>query len=69
MSHNSINVLRRGLSDLSIVEKVRLIGEKAKTHTCRYLKTLERSINLALYAWIVIERVTVEVAELKDISL
>lgn len=67
--HNGTNVLRRGLSSSSIIEKVGFIGEKAKDHTYRYFKIIGECINPALYAWIIIERVTVEIAGFRDVLL
>lgn len=64
MSYNSANVLRRGASGLSVIEKVCLICEKVKGNACRYFKTIKTGINPAFYAWIVIKSVAVEVAEL-----
>ena len=67
--HNSTNVLRRGLSSLSIVKGVRLIGEKAKGHACRHLKTMRESINPVFHAWVVIERIAVKVAKFRGVPL
>lgn len=69
MLHDSANVLRKGSSGSSVIEKVYLIHKKAKGIACRYLKTMEKGINLALHAWIVIERVAVKVTELRDVPL
>lgn len=67
VSHNSTNVLFRGLPGLSVGENVRLIGEQVKSHVHRYFKMINEDVNLALHAWVIIERVMVEVAELKDV--
>ena len=64
VSYNSMNVLRNGSLDSSVIERVCLICEKAKGHACRYLKTMGEGIDLAFHTWVVIERVAVEVAEL-----
>lgn len=69
MSHNSTNILRRGLLGSSVVKSIRLISEEAKGHVCKYLKTMRKSINLTLHAEVVIELVAVEVAELRDVPL
>lgn len=69
MSYNSTNVLRKGSSDLSVIESVLLIGEEAKSYACRYLKTMEKSINLAFHTWIIIEHVPIEVVELRCVPL
>ncbi len=69
MSHNSTNVLRRGSLGSSVVERVCLIGEQATGHACKDLKTMGEGINPALYARVVIERVVIEVAELRGVSL
>lgn len=69
VSHNSTNVPRRGSSGSSVVEKVCLIGEQAKSHARREFKTMREDINPALHARVIIERVAVEVAELRDVPL
>lgn len=69
MFHNSINILCRGLLGLSVVNGVRFFSQKAKGNACRYLETMEESINSAFYVWVVIKRVIVEVAKLKDVPL
>lgn len=69
MLHNSTNVLRKGLLDLNIVKSIRLIDEEVKDHACRYLKTMEKSINSAFLVWVVIERVTIKLAKLRDVPL
>lgn len=69
MLHNSTNVLCRGLLGSNVVERVYLISEQAKDHTRKDFKTMGEGINQALHARVVIERITVKVAELKDIPL
>lgn len=69
ISHNNMYVLRIGLLGSSIVESVGFIGEEAKSYTCRNLKTMGKSINLAFYIWIVIEHIAIEVTKLKYILL
>lgn len=69
MSHNSTNILHREPLGSSVVEGVCFISKKAKGHTCRYLKTIGESINSTFHAWVVIERVVIEVAEFKNVSL
>lgn len=59
--HDSANILYRGSSDLSIIQKVCLIRKKAKDYACRYFKTIGEGVNLALYVWVVIEHVMVKV--------
>lgn len=54
---------------LNIVERLRLIGKQVKSHICRDFKTMEEDINLALHTRVIIERIAVEVAELKDVPL
>lgn len=68
-SHNSTNILRKRSSSSSVVKGVRLIGEKTKSNARRYLKMMGRSINPALHAWVIVECVVIEVAELRDVSL
>lgn len=69
MPHNSANVLRRGSSGSSVVKKVRLISEKTKSHACRYFKSMGDSINPAFHARVIVEGITVKVAELKGVPL
>lgn len=69
MSHVSTNILCKELSGSNVIESIRLIGEEAKSHSTKFLKIMGKSINPALHAWVVIERVAVEVAELGDIPL
>lgn len=65
--YNSINILYRWLLSSSIIKRVGFIGEEAKDYACRYLKTMEESINPALYAQVVMECVTIKVAKLKGV--
>lgn len=67
MSHNSTNILQRGSSASSVVERVCLIDEQAKGHTRRDLKIMGEGINPTLHTWVVIKHVTVDVAEPRDI--
>lgn len=69
MSYNSINILRMGVLSLSIVKKIHLICEEAKSHVCKYFKTMRESIYLALQALVVIEHIAVKFTEFRDISL
>ena len=62
--HNSANVLCGWSSSLNVIERVYLIREEAKGNARRYLKTMGEGINPAFHARVVIERVTVEGAEL-----
>lgn len=62
--HDGIKVLRRRLSGSSLIERIYLICEEAKGHACRYFKTIEEGINPALYTWVIIECIAVEVIEL-----
>lgn len=65
VTHNSTNVPYRGQPGSSVVKGVCFIGEKVKSHVRRYLKTIEKSINPAFHAWVVIESVVVKVAKFK----
>lgn len=62
-SHNSTNVLHRRTSAMSVTDRVCLNSEKVKGHACRYFETMGECINPALYAHVVIDRVTFEVIE------
>lgn len=68
MPHNGINILRRRWSGSSVVERVYLIGEKTKSYAQIYLKTIGESINLAFYAWIVIQYIIVKVTKFRSIQ-
>ncbi len=61
------NLLRRGSSSLSVIERVCLIRKKAKGYSRRYLKMIGEGIDPALHARVVIERVAVKVAELRGV--
>lgn len=67
--HDSSNVLGGGSSSMSVVEGVHLIGQEAKGSTRRYFEVVRESVNLALYAQVVVEGIAVEIAELRSVSL
>lgn len=67
--HNNTNVLRKGPSGSSVVDGIRFISEEAKNDACGYFETIRESINSVLYTWVVIERVAVEVTELRGVLL
>lgn len=69
VSHDNADVLRKGSAGRSVIEKVSLIHEEVKGHACRHFKTMGEGINLALHAWVIIEHVVVEVAELGCVPL
>lgn len=69
ISYNSTNVLHKSLLDLNIIEGIGLIDKKAKGYACKYLKMMQESINLALYARVIVECISVEVAKSKVITL
>lgn len=69
MSHNSINILCKGLSGLSIIKRVRLIAEQVKGYTCRYLKMMREGINPVFHTWVIIKHVIIKVPELRSILL
>ena len=69
MSNDSADVLCRGLSSPSVIERVSLICEETKDHARRYFKIMGEGVNPVFYAQIVIEHVTVGVVELGCISL
>ena len=49
MLYDSGNVLHRGSSGSSVIEKVYLIREEIKANARRYLKTMGEGINPALH--------------------
>lgn len=67
MSHNSANVLGGGSPSTSVVKRVRLIGEEAKGNARWYLKVIEEDVDLAFYTRVVVEGITVEIAELRGV--
>lgn len=67
--YNSTKVLPGRPSSSRVVEEVRLISEKAKSHACGYLKIMGESINPAFPTWVVIEHIVVEVAEFRGVPL
>lgn len=67
--NNSTNVLRKRPLGLSVIDGIHFIGKEAKDYTCRDIETMQENINPAFYTRVVIERVTVKVAELRGISL
>lgn len=67
--HNSMHVLRKGPLVLNVIESVGLISEEVKGYACRYLKIMGKSINPAFHACDVIERIVVNVTELRGIPL
>lgn len=69
MLYNSTNVFCKGLPGLSVVKKIGLVGEEAKGHACRHLKTMGESINSAFHAWVIIKRVAVKVAKFRGVPL
>lgn len=58
-----------GLLSLSVIEKVRFIGEEVKGYTCKYFKMIKENINLAFHTWIIIECIAVKVAKFRDVLL
>lgn len=68
MSHNSADVLRRRSSSLSVIESIGLIHEEIEGHAHRHLEMMEEGINPAFNAWLVIECVAVEIAELRYVT-
>lgn len=69
MSHNSVDVLRRRLSSPSVIESVGFIREETESHAHKHFKTMGEGINPVFYAQVVIEHVTVEIAELGCVPL
>lgn len=67
MSHNSTNVLGGGSPSTSVVERVCLVGQEAKSNACWYLEAMGEGVNLVFYARVVVEGIAVEIAELRGI--
>lgn len=57
-----MNVLCKRLSGSSIIERIDLIGEKVKGYAYTYFETIKKSINLALYAKIIMKHIMVKFA-------
>lgn len=64
-----MHVLYKGPLVLNVIENVGLIGEEVKGYACKYLKTMGKSINPAFHACVVIERIAVNITELRGIPL
>lgn len=61
-------MLGEKLSSTSVIKGIRFIYQEAKDNTCRHLETMEKCVNSAFYAQVVVEDITIEVAELRSIS-
>lgn len=49
---------------MSVIEKIRLVGQKAKDNACWYLEAMGEDINLVFHARVIIEDIVVEIAKL-----
>lgn len=67
--HDSANILGRGSSSTSIVERVYFVGNEAKGNACWYFKTIKEGSDLAFNARVVVWGIAVEVVELRDVPL
>ena len=63
------HVLGWRTASLSVLERVSLVRQEAKSHACRYLETMGESVDLALHFQVVVEDVAVKIAELQGVPL
>lgn len=69
MPHDSANVLGEGSSKMSVVERVRLIGQEIKGNARWYFKVMEKGVDPAFHTWVVVEGITVKFAKLRGVPL
>lgn len=67
--YDSADILRRRSLGSNVIERVNLIRDKTKDHTCRYFKMMRKGVNPVFYTWVVIEHIAVKVAKLECIPL
>ena len=67
--HDCPHVLVWRTASSSVLEQVSLVREEVESHACRYLETMEESIDPALHSRVVVEGVAVKVAELQGVPL
>lgn len=53
---------------MSVIERVYLLSQKTKGNACQYFEVMEKGIDSAFHAWVIIEGIVVKVAELRDVS-
>lgn len=69
MPHDSSNILGGGSLSTSVVERVRLVGQEAKSNARQYFEVVRKGVDPALHAWVIVEGITVETAELRSVPL
>lgn len=69
VSHDCPYVLGLRTTSPSVLERVSLICQKAKSHARRHLETMRECVDPALHSRVIVESVAVKVAEFKGISL
>lgn len=67
MSHNCPHILDWRTTSLSVLEGVSFVCQKAENHACRHLEMIGECVDLVFHFRVVIEGVTVKVAELRDV--
>lgn len=68
MPYDSANVLDEESPSICVIERVCFIDSKAKGNACRYFEITGEDVDLVLHAQVVIEDVTVKIAELRGLS-
>lgn len=69
MPYKNVNVLSGMFSSKNIIQKKCFIDWETKNNACLYPKTMEKSVNPALHAQVVVVGIAIEVAELKRVPL
>lgn len=69
MTHDCPHILGGETSGPSVIKKVRLVCQKAKSDACWYLKAIGKHVDQALYPKVVVQRVTIKIAKFRDIPL
>ncbi len=69
MPHDSANVLGGGLLSMTVVKRVCFVNQEVKGNACRHFEAMGEGVDPAFHAWVIIEGIAVEVAELRDVPL
>lgn len=54
---------------MSIIKRICLVSQEAKGNTCWYFKMVGKGIDLALYTWVVVKGIAVDIIEFRGIPL
>lgn len=69
LPYDGANILGPKSLSTNVIEGVFFVNYKAKSNSCWYFEIIGESVNLVLYAWVVIEGIVVKVVELRDVLL